>query len=86
MPASLWEQEVKETGRNGNENHCNFKPKGRRGKNNNSGIPQRGAGPAGQARAADRRGFTGGRHKISRCGESGRVTKHFVHGDALYHQ
>ena len=33
MPASLWEQEVKETtGRNGNENHCNFKPKGRRGK------------------------------------------------------
>lgn len=25
-------------------------------------------------------------HKISRCGESRRVTKYFVHGDALHHQ
>ena len=33
-----------------------------------------------------RRGFTGGRHKTSRCGESGRVTKHLVCSDALYHQ
>ena len=59
MPALLWAQEVKEmNGRNGNENHCNFKPKGRRGKNNNSSIPQRGAGPAGQARAMSDRYIT----------------------------
>ena len=39
MPASLWVQEATEkTGRNGNENHCNFKPKGRRGKNNNLSL------------------------------------------------